>query len=145
MKKNNDALHLQLLFIFHYAAAALTALLYSFPVIYFAVGIILFVMGLTHLQDSESIGMILVGLLLAVIAGGITLVGWALAVCIALAGFGLMKQKWYVFCCVIAGIQCAMPFVRVLGIFTILVLSRSSVQELFGRKTPKAPEIPQTA
>lgn len=145
MKKNNDALHLQLLFIFHYAAAGLTALLYAFPIIYFVVGIVLFVMGLTHLQESDSVAMILVGLLLAVIAGGITLVGWALAVCIALAGFGQMKRKWYVFCCVIAGIQCAMPFLRVLGIFTILVLSRSSVQELFGRKPPKAPEISQNA
>lgn len=145
MKKNNDALHLQLLFIFHYAAAALTVLLYSFPIIYFLIGIFFIGMGLTHLSESDSLAMILVGLLFAVIAGGITLVGWSLAVCIALAGFGLMKRKWYVFCCVIAGIQCAMPFVRVLGIFTILVLSRSSVQELFGRKTPKAPEIPQTA
>jgi len=144
MKTNNDALHLQLLFIFHYVAAGLSALLYSFPIIHLVAGIVLVVAGLTHLQDSESVAMILVGLLLTVVGGGIMLAGWTLAICIALAGFGLMKRKWYVFCCVIAGIQCAAPFVRILGIFTILVLSRSSVQELFGRRKSKNPEIPQT-
>jgi len=59
------------------------------------------------------------------------LVGFA--VCLALAGRFLAQRRRYYYCLVMAGIACMfMPFGTVLGVFTIIVLLRESVKELFG-------------
>ena len=60
------------------------------------------------------------------------IIGWTIAVCIIIAGSNLAKRKHYTFCLVIAAISCMfMPLGTVLGIFTIIVLMRPSVKELF--------------
>lgn len=49
-----------------------------------------------------------------------------------LAGRALAQRRRYTFCLVIAGVACMfMPFGTVLGVFTIIVLLRDSVKELF--------------
>jgi len=63
--------------------------------------------------------------------------GWTLAVFIIIAGRCLAKRKHYMFCLVIAAISCIfMPFGTVLGVFTIIVLMRPSVKELFASDKP---------
>ena len=58
--------------------------------------------------------------------------GWTLAACIVTAGRFLAHRRHYLFCLVMAGIECVlMPFGTVLGVFTILVLVRESVKEVF--------------
>jgi len=58
--------------------------------------------------------------------------GWIFAVIIFLTGRFLAKRKRYMFCLVIACVECLfMPFGTVLGVFTIIVLMRPSVKELF--------------
>ena len=50
-----------------------------------------------------------------------------------LAGRYLARRERYTFCLVVAGVECMfMPFGTVLGVFTIIVLSRPSVKDLFG-------------
>ena len=50
-----------------------------------------------------------------------------------LVGRGLAQRKRYMFCLVVACVECLfMPFGTVLGVFTIIVLSRDSVKALFG-------------
>jgi hypothetical protein len=47
----------------------------------------------------------------------------------------------YTFCLVMAGVACMfMPFGTVLGVFTIIVLLRDSVKELFGVTEPSESE-----
>jgi hypothetical protein len=59
--------------------------------------------------------------------------GVSFAVCLVQAGRALMQRRRYTFCLVIGGLSCIlMPFGTVLGVFTILVLVRPSVRELFG-------------
>jgi hypothetical protein len=44
----------------------------------------------------------------------------------------MAHRKHYTFCLVMAGVECLfMPFGTVLGVFTILVLNRQTVKELF--------------
>lgn len=44
----------------------------------------------------------------------------------------LSRRRHHVFCLVIAGIEClVMPFGTVLGVFTIIVLTKESVREMF--------------
>ena len=58
--------------------------------------------------------------------------GWTFAVLILIAGRSIALRKHYMFCFVMACVECIfMPFGTVLGVFTILVLNRQSVKELF--------------
>jgi hypothetical protein len=69
------------------------------------------------------------------------LTGWAFALCLFLAGRYLSQRRRYTFCLVMAGLACMfMPFGTVLGVFTIIVLLRDSVKELFGVAGPSATE-----
>ena len=60
------------------------------------------------------------------------LLGWVFAVLVLVAGRLIARRKYYTFCFVVACVECLfMPFGTVLGVFTILVLNRQSVKELF--------------
>ena len=129
---NNDQQYLRLLSIFHYIIAAIAALFACIPIIHFVVGIGLLIGGLTQTQQTEAIPMMLIGLFFAVIAGSLILFGWIFAACIVLAGISLHTRKRYMFCLVMAGVECIFsPFGTVLGIFTIILLVRPAVKELF--------------
>jgi hypothetical protein len=66
------------------------------------------------------------------IGGGIGGLMLLFAFLIGLAGYYLHRRKARTFCFIIAAIQCTqMPLGTVLGVFTILVLSRDSVREMF--------------
>jgi hypothetical protein len=145
MSKTEDEQHLQLLSIFHYVVAAITALISCFPIFHFLMGILFIVASLVAVVRepdalSEMLMVFIVGVLFTVIAGSIILLGLALAFCIVLAGIFLHQHKRYLFCLALAGVQCAItPFGTVLGLFTIIVLVRPSVKALF---VPVLPENP---
>ena len=74
------------------------------------------------------------GWLFIVLAGTMMILGFALAICIFLAGRSLACRRHYMFCLVAAGVECTfMPFGTILGVFTIIVLQKPSVKELFGQ------------
>ena len=58
--------------------------------------------------------------------------GLTFAIFLAVAGRRLTQRTSYTFCLVMAGCECLlMPLGTALGIFTIIVLMRPSVKELF--------------
>ena len=58
--------------------------------------------------------------------------GWTMAACVLAAGRMLARRRRYLFCLVMAGIECLMmPLGTILGVFTIIVLSRESVKAAF--------------
>ena len=64
-----------------------------------------------------------------------TLIGWATAACVIIAGSRLRKRTARVFCMVIAAIECTFtPIGTVLGVFTLIVLSRDSVKQIFAQQ-----------
>ncbi len=126
-----DLEHLKLLSIFHYIAGGLAAFFACFPIFHLVMGIAFIVLSARSDVNADAppafIGWIFVG-----VAGMIMVMGWTMAACIIAAGRFLAKQKHYMFCLVMAGIECLfMPFGTVLGIFTIIVLMRESVKEIF--------------
>lgn len=140
MQQNDDKQHLHLLSIFHYVVAGLTALIFCIPILHFTVGLGIVISSLTQPQSDSGPGL-LFGLMFALIGGSVVLMGWAFAICIAMAGYFIAKRKQYMFCLIIAGIQCTFtPFGTALGIFTLIVLIRPSVKDLF---MPAAPKIHQ--
>ena len=60
------------------------------------------------------------------------LLGWSLAIVVFLSGRKLRQRKHWTFSVVVAGIECAfMPLGTVLGVFTLITLTKPSVKELY--------------
>ena len=137
---STDQEQLQLLSIFHYVVGGLTALVACIPFIHFFVGLAM-VAGWFHKPEPDVAP---IGVVLMVIASLFILCGWTLAVLLIVAGRFLAKRRHRTFCVVVAAIACLfMPFGTILGVFTIVVLMRESVQALFAGGSPSAgPPLP---
>ena len=134
---NRDEEHLQLLAIFHYVVAGLAALFSFFPLLYTTVGAI-FIFTARHgtAKPGEDLPPEFLGWIFAALGLLFFLIGIAMAICILIAGRSLTLRKRYSFALVIACIECLfIPFGTILGVFTIVVLSRESVRGLFSTAT----------
>jgi len=127
---NQDQEHLRLLSIFHYVVAGIAVLFALFPLLHLVLGVAMVsgAFGPQETEDARFIGLILVGFSAVWILCGLTYAAF-----VALAGKYLARHQKYTFCLVIACVTCAfMPFGTILGVFTIIVLNRESVKQLFG-------------
>jgi hypothetical protein len=127
--------HLQLLAIFHYVVGGLAAFLACFPLIHLTIGLVMVLGGFPGNQAPPQF----VGWLFIVLGGGFFIVGQILAICIIVAGRFLARRRHYPFVFVVGCCECLfMPFGIVLGVFTIILLSRESVKSAF------VPAVPAT-
>jgi hypothetical protein len=127
---NSDLEHLRLLSIFHYVVGGLAAMFALFPIFHLAMGIGM-VAG-RFPDPSEQRDMQLFGWLFVAMAAIWIVAALTFAVCVVLAGRFLARRTHYTFCFIIAALSCAfMPFGTILGVFTIVVLVRPSVRQLF--------------
>jgi len=136
---DRDQEHLQLLSIFHYVVAGLAALFSFFPLLYTIIGTI-FIFAARHgtAKSGEDLPPEFLGWIFAVIGLGLFLFRLAIAFCVLIAGRSLALRKRYSFAMVMACIECIfVPFGTILGVFTIVVLSRQSVRGLFAALTPQ--------
>ncbi len=136
---NDDLQHLKLLSVFHYVVAGFASLFALIPVIHVVIGIALVNGRLAPAGDADvrMIGWALIAFASCWILGGL-----AFAICVALAGRNLGRKTRYTFCLVVAAIECVfMPFGTVLGILTILLLSKAPMKALFGEAAPAAPRV----
>jgi hypothetical protein len=129
---NQDRENLRLLSIFYYIFAGFTALFACFPVIHLSMGIMMLSGALPIESSVGNPPVQLFGWLFVLIPILIILIGWGIAVAFFLAGRFLGLRRHYLYCQILAGITCiSFPFGTVLGIFTIVVLSRPSARALF--------------
>lgn len=130
---NQDEQHLQLLRIFHFVCAGLAALFAFFPGIYLAIGLlILFKVGAP--VSAKNAPPAFMGWILVIIGSTFILIGWTFAGLLAWAGKCLGQRRHYMFCVSMGGVACIfMPFGTVLGVFTLIVLTRPSVRALFDK------------
>jgi hypothetical protein len=138
---NRDREHLRLLAIFHYVTAGLAALFSFFPLLYTTVGIV-FIFAARHgtAKPGEELPPEFLGWIFAVIGAALFVIGIAMAICILIAARSVAHCKHYSFALVMACIECIfVPFGTILGVFTIVVLSRESVKGLFSSPTVQAP------
>ncbi|BCU78671.1 hypothetical protein [Luteolibacter sp. LG18] len=132
-----DAEHLKLLTIFHYVMSGLSVIGILFGGLYAAMGLFMgrafakmppAAPGSTHSGPPPQEFMWIFVAYGAVIG----FVCLAAAVCYFFGARNLSARRNRTFCMVVAGLSClAMPLGTVLGIFTIMVLSRETVARLF--------------
>lgn len=132
---NDSENHLNLLAIFHYILGGLSALCGCIPLIHVTLGLLM-LSGQFHPGHAAHgpEGTRAVGALF--IVGGVIFMflSWAFAALLLIAGRCLQLRKAYTFCFVVACLICIkVPLGTVLGVFTLIVLSRPAVKALFGR------------
>jgi hypothetical protein len=126
-----DSEHLRLLSIFHYVKGGLTALFSCIPIIHVVLGLVMIIAphAFGHGGDQPPA---FLGWLFVILGISIILLGWTGAALTIIAGRCIARRRHRTFCLVWACLQClSVPFGTVLGVFTILVLSRASVTALF--------------
>ena len=131
-----DERQLELLSIFHYIVGGITALLACFPLIHVALGLAMVFGDLNGEPPPPFMGWLFVA-----IGGALVVSGWAMAGLIIAAGRKLKRRTSRTYCLVVAGLECLiMPFGTILGVFTIIALSKDSVRNLFeAQKTAGTP------
>jgi hypothetical protein len=103
-------------------------------------GFMLYASSHPHMQQGEA-PPALIGWIMICFGSFLCLLGEALAVCIVITGRFITQRRCYWFAFVTACVQCLfVPFGVILGVFTIIVLSRSSVKQLFGIEADRTPK-----
>ncbi|MGH9868132.1 MAG: hypothetical protein ACREAA_08220 [Candidatus Polarisedimenticolia bacterium] len=128
--EQQDEQQLDLLAVFHYVVAGLCGLFSLFPILHVALGLAM-VSGRLEPDNQDGIPR-LFGWLFVVFGTAFILGGLTFSVLLAWAGRCLARRRRYMFCMVMAALSCvAFPFGTVLGVLTLLVLSRPSVRQRF--------------
>lgn len=130
-----DTSQLQVLSVFHYVVAGLTAVFSLFPLIYLLMGVAVIFAAPPPLAPGEApppFDPRLLGWVFVLIGGLGCAAGLVLAGYMAYAGRCLAQRRRYLLCMVVAGVACIfMPFGTALGVFTLVVLSRPAVKAAF--------------
>jgi len=131
---SQDGEHLRLLSIFHFVVGGLMALFACFPLIHVAVGLMFMLHPGAFENGQPPPPMVpqIVGLAFVLIGGALVFGGWLAAGLVVAAGRFLSQRRRYTFCVVIGALSCVFfPLGTILGIFTLIVLLRPSVKEMF--------------
>jgi hypothetical protein len=132
-----DERQLDLLSTFHYIVGGIAALFACFPLIHVAIGLMMVFSDFNGDAPPPFFGWLFVGL-----GGMFILLGWAIAVLIIIAGKKLRKRTSRTYCLVVGGLECLMmPFGTILGVFTIITLTKDSVRKLF--ESGSKPGLPE--
>lgn len=124
--------HLDYLKIGHYVVGGLGCLFAYLPLIHVAAGIF-FLTGGMEMQNGEVAQTPdMFGWTFVIMGSVFFLLGQACAITIIISGRFLGKRKNYPFSFVVACILCALfPIGTILGVFTIIVLSKDTVKKLY--------------
>jgi hypothetical protein len=127
--------NLRILAIFHYVVGGLHALLSSFGLIHVCMGLFLLLSPASFTSpDVQMSGPPQwIGLIFMMVGGGIVLTGWTLGFFTILSGRYIALRKKRMFSLVMGCINCILfPFGTVLGVFTIILLTRDDVKAMYG-------------
>ena len=128
-----DIRYLNLLASFHTIVAGIAGLLSCLPLINLFIGIPMLEDVPYALSQGEFFSQtILAPLMFILLPSGMAVIGWMFAVAIALNGYYLKHRTWLKYCMVMSGIETIfMPFGTVLGVFTIILLTKPNIKNLF--------------
>ena len=126
-----DNEHLKLLSIFHYVMGGLAALFGCIPIIHVILGLF-FILSPHSFGEGPNQPPPFIGWLFLLLGGCFILFAWTYAILVLFAGRCIAQRKRHTYCFIVACVECLwVPFGTCLGVFTILVLNRTSVKALF--------------
>jgi hypothetical protein len=129
----DDLKHLKLLSIFHYVVGGLSALFSCMFLIHLIIGLSVLIAPESFSGGNGGPPPPFVGYIFTFIGGLFFSLGIVFSCFIIYSGRLLNSKRKRMFSFVLACIECVfMPFGTVLGVFTIIVLSRESVKKLYG-------------
>jgi hypothetical protein len=129
---NNDLRYLNIVAGLHLVVGVMAGLFSCLPLINLSMGLPM----LSHLpkvlvQDTYS-PFVILSIAFAVFPIIIVIVGWMFAIAVVLNGYYITRRQWLTYCTVMSGIETIfMPFGTVLGVFTIILLSKPDLRNLF--------------
>lgn len=129
---NKDLDHLKLLSIFHYVFAGLCIFPLLYGVFYMIMGIFFGAMIANAPNSNDAPPAILFGGIFVFLGAIISIVALVVGILVFKAGRNLGNQTSYTYCFVVACVCCVfMPLGTILGVFSLVVLMRDSVKQLF--------------
>ncbi|HEY1192119.1 MAG TPA: hypothetical protein VGE74_31110 [Gemmata sp.] len=127
-----DRDHLRILAICHYILGGLSFLFGFLPFFHLVIGIVIVGGGVQPAPGNNGPPPELMGWLFIGFASLAIAFSWALAAALVTAGRCLSQRRSRTFCLIVAGVSCLnQPFGLILGVFTILVLTRPRVRRAF--------------
>ena len=128
-----DIRYLNLLAVFHVIVAGIVGLLSCLPLMNLFIGVPMLEDVPYALSQGEFFSQTtLAPLMFILLPVGMAVVSWMFAIAIALNGYYIRKRQWLTYCLAIGGIESIfMPFGTVLGAFTIILLTKPNVKNLF--------------
>jgi hypothetical protein len=131
--------NLRLLSIFHYVVGGLVALVSSLFLLYVAIGVAM----LTHsagfvgtAKGSADGPPTVVGVFFVVLGGVAVLLGWTMGALAVVAGRSIAQRRRHTLCIVVASLLCMfMPFGTLLGVFTLILLTKPYVRQQFASQS----------
>ena len=134
-----DLEHINVLGILHYVLGGITLMMGLCPSMHIYIGLSL-MMGREPFAGEAADEPLFVGVLFAGMGFFFMFGAWILGALLLIAGRRLRQVRSRTFCMVVAGVSCVLvPLGTVLGVFTIIVLVRPSVQQLFAERAQGAP------
>ena len=128
---SNDEQQLNLLGTLHYVFAGLCTLGACVFIVHLVIGLMVLI-NPESMQSKGDMPPEAMGWMFTVMGGAGLLGGWTLAALVLFAGRALKRRVRHVYCMVIAALCCLMfPLGTALGIFSLVVLARAPVKELF--------------
>jgi len=126
-----DQEHLKILSVFHYIVAGFVGLMSCMFLLQVALQLLMVVMSIANHNSSSTV----VSLVMLMVPSGFLLCGWTMAFLMYKAGKLLPQHQRYSFCLTIACLMLIIiPFGTVLGIFSLIVLLRPQVKEMFAAR-----------
>jgi hypothetical protein len=140
---NENEQYLKILAIFYYILGALLALVGFFPIIHLWLGYMMVFMP-NQMGGRGNPPPAALGWFFMIMAAGVMVSLWGLALCMILTGRYLIRHRHHMFCLVIAALVCMnAPLGTVLGVFTLVLLLKPEVKEMFeGRADGLQRELP---
>ncbi len=126
---NSDDEHIKLLSTFHYILGGMGCFFSCFPLIHVGMGLFFIFGGDQFFENGGNAPPDFFGWIFVIMGLLFFLFGQALSISIIISGRFMSRRQKYMFSFVVACISCTLvPFGTILGIFTIIILSRNSVK-----------------
>jgi hypothetical protein len=129
---NQDEAQLNNLALAHYIVGGVMMMVSCLPLIHVCVGLLFLMGGSGFFPETSCAPPPFFGWLFLLMGFVFFVLAQASSISVIVSGRFLKKRKNYLFSFIVACIACAfVPFGTILGVFTIVVLSRESVKKLY--------------